>query len=883
MPDLQGVITETLTSLGFSWCWASRSLIEAQVPPEFKHHFGRRRLRLTFDAAVWEYDRSVELVVPGCVLLDNLESCLRDCGASRSIVFGGCVSPGPEMRDEWRQQIQVLNAELIGERDLLRWQRTLRLLFEARLPGPPPTTELVPVFYGLTQRRVLKTEAASKLMARDRHWYQLEEVRALVNEPVDWPDGGTLKAAIQATSEELRRRTKMLLSVEGSDRSREVVDEKRRVQDEFERRKWEAGGELERQEMRDEMERRLRLLDESLHGGASLSLVSSTLLAVGDQALEVSYRSSNTSELVAIQPKIRHGHVMLDLCAWCTHERTQYLLDSAQKTLICTSCGVICKDELCPQIQRQNSKPSCTHCDEPVWCVNHVFVCAACGERCCPDHGGPVSCCDDLFCSVHVHDDAETGEALCPNHSALCAVDGKWRHASRMLTCELTGKGFYEGHRLDLPDDDRVILPSEILTCASSGRRVARDRTKNCARDGRVHHMDELVRCAVTKVWLCPEHRASVQLPAVMVVDARRVVTCSELGIPIDKSVAGVCSVTGSPYHRDRLITCPATGRLLHPSQSQVIEGDGRQLHPSAVLSCSATGQPVANDRIVPDRLANDAPLHPEAAVRCELSNKTTARIRTEVVACCERRVGKDFVTRTAISGRLACKNHRQHCEKHGGWVMPDEAVTCPITSTHLCVQHTRRVDCCERLVATSQTLTIGDGKLGCTDHYVMCGEGGHPVKREQARTCRTTGRPVCSEHGAICACHQDFHQQSVLTPDPYQPGHLYCTSQVRECTYCGLIAPKDPKLASACRYCVQAMERRQDPPSSLKAAYSHKVKPLLPWYQVSSSVKISGTEHLAVVTIGTLLGHRQLFHVYRDGRIMRKDGAGPWVEVAGA
>ncbi len=883
MSDLQGVVTDTLTSLGFPWTWASRSLIEARVPPEFRHHFGRGRLRLTFDASVWEYDRGVELVVPGCVLLENLESCLRDCGAARSIVFGGCVSPGPEMREEWRQQIRVLNAELVGEKDLLRWGRTLRLLFEARLPGPPPTTELLPVFYDLAQRSILRSEVASVFMARDRHWYQLEEVRALVREPVEWPSPGTMKPVIDAASGEVRKRVKVLLHADGADRGREVEQEKHRLRAEFEQRLWEAESDEDRQEMREELERRLGLLDESLHGGASISLVSATLLAVGDQALEVSYRSSRTSELVTLRPKVKNGHVLLDLCSWCSQERSEYLLVPGEQNIVCTSCGVACRDDHCGVVLRHSSSPLCVHCQEPAWCEDHVFVCAACGERCCPEHGGPVSCCEDQYCSIHVHEDAETGETLCPKHGADCSVDGKWRHIVRMLTCELTGERFFEGHRIELPGDDRIISPNAIVTCASSGRRVARDRAKPCAADGRMHHLDELVRCAVTKAWLCPEHRTKVQLPAVMVVDSRRAVTCSELGVAIDRSVAGTCSVSGNVYHRDKLTTCPATERLLHPSQARVIDGDGRKLHPSAVLFCSATGEPIASDRCVPDQFASDAPLHPDAAVRCELSNKTTARSRTEVVACCGRRVAKDFVARTAISGRLACSEHRQHCEHHGNWVMPDEAVTCPITGKKLCIEHTRLVDCCGRRVAKRQTLAIGDGKLGCTEHWVSCGEGGHPVPREQTRTCSTTGRPVCAEHGVICACHHGFHQRSLLTEDPYQPGAFFCSDRVRGCGYCGLEAPKDANHESACRYCAAALTVTQDPPSFLSDAYQRRVVPLLPWYQVSIRVVLSGTEHLAVVTIATLLGHRQLFHVYSDGRIMRKDGAGPWVEVVSA
>lgn len=336
-------------------------------------------------------------------------------------------------------------------------------------------------------------------------------------------------------------------------------------------------------------------------------------------------------------------------------------------------------------------------------------------------------------------------------------------------------------------------------------------------------------------------------------------------------------------YHRDKLITCPATGRLLHPSQARVIIGDGRKLHPSAVFTCSATGNPIASDRCVPDQFNGDAPLHPDAVVRCELSNKTTARSRTEVVACCGRRVAKDFVTRTAISGRLACSEHRKHCESHGNWVMPDEAVTCPITSKKLCIEHTGLVDCCGRRVAKRETLAIADGKLGCTEHWVSCGEGGHPLLREQAHICSTTGRAVCAEHGVICACHQDFHQRSLLTEDPYQPGAFYCTDQVRGCRYCGLKAPKAANHESACHYCAQAISLTREPPSYQKDPYTSKIKPLLPWYQVSTSVKLSGTLHLTVVTITTLLGHRQLFHVYSYGRIMRKDGAGPWVEVVSA
>ena len=884
MLDVQGVVTNALDALGFQWRWSSNSIIDAGVPSQVRHHFGgRHRLRLTFDPTVWEMDRNIELIVPGCSMLDGIESCLRANDAARSIAYGGSITPNPGLVEEWHEQVNVQNAQLIQEHNQLTWIRALRFMFEARLPGPPPTVELIPVFFELDTHRVLTAVEASRLMARDRQWYEHSEVRAFLSAPAVWPAPEETIPAFRAAADVTKQRIQIMLAGQGARRQREIEDERARLEKEHNYRWSEAENDAERQQIRAEHSRRLHLLDESLHAGARIRLISATLMTTGEQLLELEYQSARSGTTKLIRPKIEHGHLLLDMCSWCKQPRKDYLLAPDQPGLVCTHCGTQCKDPACDHVLETRQRPLCAHCSEPTWCEAHTMMCTQCGKRCCPDHGGHASCCENIICSTHILMDSQTGDPLCPDHAACCTVDNQWRHIDRTVHCESTARVFWEGYRQPLDDDPRTLHPDEIVACASSGRLVARDRAKPCVADGELHHPDQLVACGQTGAMLCPVHRGEVLQPRIMVVDKRRIEICKELGVPIDRSVAGTCSVSNDRFLLEKLVTCPVTGKLLHPGQAIVLEDDGRLLHPDAVMQCSSSSRSVARDRIVLDQLAQDAPLHPMAATQCEYSGKTTATNRTRIADCCGRRIANDWLTPSSISSKLVCANHRQHCEEHSSWVMPDEARACAISHRKLCTVHTVKAACCDRHVAHARTLPLEGGGCGCTDHYVRCVEGSHVVAKAETTLCATTGKAVCEQHRATCTCCDTVHQRAVLLPNPYAPTELFCKRNLLTCKSCELVAPKAPSDISTCSYCAAASQPDWVLGSGERDAYLHRVKPLLPWYQLNWKVRISGTVTLTVVRIRTMLGSDNLYRVHLDGPVEAREGGKPWRLINGA
>ncbi len=865
MIELREVVERALESLGAPLRWESDNLLRVEIPPAHRHHFDNRKtLRLAFEHLLWEQGRDLELVAPGSSVLRSLEDALRELGAGTGVVYSGAFSQGTELGEEWEKRMTVVLAKLERTDATPRQNALIRFVYEVKLAGPPPTTELVPIFWDPKRGDILDETRAAELSRAQ--WYEQAEVASLIGKPAVWPKAEKLKTGENRAERALQRKLAGLMHTASAGRRESITSEKLRLEREFLARHQEVSSPEERQDLAEEHTRRIDVLKEMDSSKAECSLLSRTLLVQGELALALRYVHDRTGAQLTLRPKLRAGKLLYDQCEHCQEPRYDYLIRAPKggvPALVCTTCGLNCQSSECGSVLLHQTKPVCRYCDAPRFCKEHTEICAVCKRSCCADHGQQPECCARVVCQQHLVIEHGTARKLCVEHAGQCSVDKRWRARSALLTCPVTWKLLAPEHAVSVPGDTRALHPEAVLISPSSGKRVAQDRAVPCSADQALHHPQDMAECAATKELFCSLHLVEVGEPWRMKVAIGRARKHSRTGVMMDESVAKTCSVSGAVLLATEIQKCPVTKLLFDPVLG--IELSGRLLHPDGVVLCSVSGKHIARDLAKRDDFNGGGYLHPSAATRCEFSNKTTALSKTHIVSCCNRRVAESLTVASAVSGKLVCPQHRKRCQDHDAWVLPDEAITCEVTGRDSCLEHTRQAACGRRMVLERAPFQLEHGKWGCTDHFAQCAFRGHPAKVSDLKNCATSGKPVCSTHGAECTCHSRRHERSLLREIPYYPRGRYCEAGILNCPNCGIKGPRSG--GRVCQYCANKQPLGQSS-TQIQGLYKRRVAPVLPWFTVSTSISVSGTTSVALFTVDTMLSGSKRYRAHADGAV---------------
>ncbi len=873
MIELREVVQRALESLGATLRWESENLLRVKIPPAHQHHFDNRKtLRLAFEHLLWEQGRDLELVAPGSSVLRSLEDALRELGAGTGVVYSGAFSRGTELGEEWEKRMTIVLAKLQHTDATPRQNALIRFVYEVKLAGPPPTTELVPIFWDPKRGDILDEARAAELSRTQ--WYEQAEVASLIGKPAVWPKAEKLKMGEKRAERALQRKLAGLMHTASAGRRESITSETLRLEREFLARHQEVSSSEERQDLAEEHQRRIDVLKEMDSSKAECSLLSRTLLVQGELALALRYVHDRTGAQLTLRPKLWAGKLLYDQCKHCQVPRYRYLIHAAKgnaPTLVCTTCGLNCESSECGSVLLHQTKPVCSYCDAPRFCKEHTEICALCKKSCCADHGQKPDCCERFVCQQHLVIEHGTAQKLCSTHAGRCSVDQGWRLKTTLVICQVTGKSLAPEHTVSVPGDARQLHPDAVLISPSSGKRVAQDRAVPCSADQAHHHPQDMAACAVTEELFCSLHLVEVGAPRRMMVAIGRAREHSRTGVMMDESVAKTCSVSGAILLATEIQKCPVTKLLFDPVLG--IKLSGRLLHPNAVVICSVSGVRVARDEAVKDRFKSGALLHPDAATVCEQTKRITALSRTKIPECCNRRIAESLLFRSAVSGKLVCSTHRMRCDDHADWVLPNEAVRCELTGRNSCIEHTRTAECGRRMIPERAPFQLKNGNWGCIDHFAECVSGPHPVKVSELKDCATSGKPVCSAHSAECICHGKPHRNSLLEGTLYCPDRKYCSAGIMNCHRCGIKGPRG--TVNICQYCekAQSLDRTS---VQIQSMYSLQVAPLLPWYTVKTSVFASGTESVALYTIETLLSNSKRFRVHAQGDVYEFE-SGRW------
>ncbi len=803
--SIRQAVTRALDAAGFAH--QSRGpLVRVQIPPLHRRRFqGRDAIQLSFNPEIWIPDPGVELVVPGCAFLEALEAVLRADGAGTSVWIGGELAGGLKKEEEWKKRFTVSNATLGDVGGRFGRRTLLRFVYEVRLPGPPPRTEILPIIWDATKKRVLKPRAASELLARP--WYGEAEVRGLVRDPIA---PLSLKAHRQARTycdQELARRLSPLLAKSNARLRARIAEEVANLASDLGARLERADSQHEKDEIREEHERRVALVNSKLGEAYRARLSAETLLVELEHTPEFHYIHGRTQEAVAVTPAMRAGRFLDAQCLQCNEPQSRYLLaprEAGSAPLVCESCGQTCVGKGCDSVLIRSAPTFCNLCRTDRWCTDHLKSCAHCNETICPTHRGRTSCCRRTMCHAHSGTTEDGSERLCPDHGRVCSVDGYWHRTLQGVTCPVTDRWLAKKNAVLVPGDDRPLHPDAVVTCPTSGRRVARDRAVACAHDGRLHHRDEMRRCARSGRLLCPQHRIVTTFPPTETIDSRDARTCQATGGRLHKDDQATCSASAKKVHKSLLITCPVTKKKLLSTAAVSLAGDGRKLHPTAVKVCAATKRPVALDRAVKSTLRPGNWLRRDEAAKCQITGAVGPKRELIVLRCCKRRA---------------------------------------LLATDVPEQHSHFLP-----------IPDSDGWV-CTDHFGRCTSGGHLAKRRTLRTSATSGAPVCPAHRAECVCHGTVHEQDLMWSTPYRDA-TFCTKQLRmTCERCHLETPR--REGGRCEWC-DAAAPIGPADLEIRATYQTAVKPYLPWYSVSPTVLVSGTRRCRVFLVdGFFQGYR--------------------------
>ncbi len=446
--------------------------------------------------------------------------------------------------------------------------------------------------------------------------------------------------------------------------------------------------ESERLGLAEELRRREAVFRERAQANVRIHERTLTLLATGRDSLVVRYRR-RSKDVAAVAPRLQNRHVRDDQCEKCREVRTEYVLVPHRAELWCTTCGRACAEPDCPRVMAAGTN-LCPRCADVRWCADHVGTCTECGTRCCPDHATSCAVCGAVACQEHARVHALSGEGLCPRHGKPCAVDGAWFRAEELVSCERTADA------------------------------------------------------------LCAEHRVTVDFPEGAVIRADRVRTCAESGKRMDMDLSAICSVDGRTYLATLLTECALTRRWLHPSHAVASPGDERVLHPDAVVRSTVSGVPVARDRALSDAFMPGQHLHPNEAVRCELSGGWTAKVRSVRVACCGRLVARQHSAEHSVTGVILCRDHLARCAADSGVFRPEELNTCTATGARICHEHAIVLDDPAGAIVRKERVRV----CTATGHRIdeaaagTCSASGAIYKRELLVTCPLTGRRLHPSHG---------------------------------------------------------------------------------------------------------------------------------------
>jgi hypothetical protein len=438
-------------------------------------------------------------------------------------------------------------------------------------------------------------------------------------------------------------------------------------------------------------------------------------------------------------------------------------------------------------------------------------------------------------------------QVLHPTEAFLCELTDRWTAKTRVVTASCCG---------------RVVAQS--LTAAHSTTRLllCRDHYAECGVDRAVLLAEELRSCSATGMRVCADHGATLDDPPHGFVRRERVRLCAETGHRIDQDSAGTCTVDGATYKLGLLVTCPLTERIFHPSHGILTEGDSRLLHPAGVVYSDVSSKPVARDLAVLDAFSEHAFLLPNEAVRCELSLKWTALVRTVAAPCCGKQIAETLTSISVLSGRRVCQACARTCAANHGPFLPDEVVKCDISGIGWCLSHLQRTTC-GRQVGPDYAVRLDDGKWECVEHYRRCGPGDHAAPVDKLLPSILTAQECCAAHRTRCVCHGGIVGTGEYETDPYDAS-AWCPDHIETCARCGERAPVAGRGAEVCRWCAApAPLERVDP--YFAETYRRRIVPLLAWYTVRLSVQVTGSPKLAWFRIGTLTGGQLTFRVTAD------------------
>lgn len=774
---------------------------DVRLPPHLRSLFGHKlQHRLVLDYEVWQSDRTATLIAPGSRFLEQLEEALSP---GRGELFGGELLPNHQVLEEWLEDVAVLNATPASDQSASasRFEKSHLLIYEIQIPGPPSTTEVLPVVWDGTTQKFLAADAARSI--QETTWFSPYEVSALLPDPENTSQREWKRVA-SAADKEVQRRVGPLVARSRAVREADLEEERQRLEADLRARLREAAdnddNKLEKN-LEEEFRRRSELLDRRAAGEATARRLVHVALHRGRVRYAAGLIRSDGRRCEVALPS-QAGIIREDLCAWCDEPRAEYLVDPGLDTgLACTTCAGDCRIHDCVDLVPKQQDAQCPECDTPRYCEAHHRTCKSCLQPRCEEH--VFSCsevgCTTNLCSEHILELPGMG-LFCSMHAILCQAGGELMRKAEGHHCPITHKWTCSAHGVRPDGDTRLLHPDAVVKCATSGDLIAKDRADRCDPSGRWHRAELLHKSEATGKPLCAKHRQAVRRPEGWQVEHKRVRECAETGWSIDESVAASCSVSGDLCFEGALVTCPLSHLKLRQEHAIQPPGDDRHLHPSKVVFSVLSSEPVAVDRAVFDELSFEEtlPIAPSEAQECEFSGKLAARRFMVRANCCDRLMAKRFLRRIEDGSVLVCEDHLVFCSHDNEPKAKQRTAECQLSGERACHDHLRTAACCDRVVSVDHCMPSDlSGRTVCTEHAIECPLLGGAVLPEEATTCELSGRAVSLPQAVRSRCGRTVgRDRAVLVGDndwgcdehfgACSAGEPLPVAELSRCSHCG-------------------------------------------------------------------------------------------------
>lgn len=217
-----------------------------------------------------------------------------------------------------------------------------------------------------------------------------------------------------------------------------------------------------------------------------------------------------------------------------------------------------------------------------------------------------------------------------------CLVSGRVALRHLMFRSDLSGRHALKEYAKTCSKTNRLLLPDEIATSATSGAEISKDLLKPSPVSGQLAEAESFARCEITGTEVLPSELMTSQISGKMFrVDQKAAsevsglighisefTRCTVSGVWLAPREAAKCEVTGKTAMPSRLALCAVTGKKVLPAETGTSAASGKVVLKSLLVKSSISGKPLLRNEGVASKGGKIC--LPAEAIQCALSGEPT-------------------------------------------------------------------------------------------------------------------------------------------------------------------------------------------------------------------------------------------------------------------